>query len=75
MEVIAEAQPLSHTCQFSLSSNMCTVDLSAADHDIGIEASADLSTADLFVTAVTRDWKSLVTSRLPLLHHFNYVYC
>ena len=53
MEVIAEAQPLSHACQFFIVSNMCTVDLSAADHDIGIEASADLTAADLFVTGET----------------------
>ena len=65
VEVIADVQPLSHTCQFFIVSNMCTVDLSAANHDLGIEASADLSTANLFVTAVTVDWKSLATSRLP----------
>ena len=77
MEVIADKQPLSHACQFFIVSNMCTVDLSAADHDhdIGIETSGDLCTADLFVTAVTRDWKSLATSRLPRLHRFKYVYC
>ena len=75
MEVIADVQNLSHACQFFIISNICTVDLSAADHDIGIEASACLSTADLFVLAVTSDWKSLATSRLPLLHHFKYVYC
>ena len=75
MEVIADVQPLSHACQFFIISNMCTVDPSAADHDIEIEASADLSTADLFVTAVTCDWKSLATSHLPLLHRFKYVYC
>ena len=75
MEAIADMQPLSHACQFFIVSNMCTVDLSAADHDIGIKASADLSTADLFVTTVARDWKSLATSRLPLLHRFKYVYC
>ena len=75
VEVIAEVQHLSHACQFFIVSNMCTVDLSAADHDIGIEASADLSTADLFVTAVTRDWKSLATPRLKLLHRFKYVNC
>ena len=70
MEVIADVQPLSHACQFSIVSNMCTVNLSVADYYIGIEASADL-----FVTAVTHDWKSLATSRLPLLHCFKYVYC
>ena len=75
MEVIADVQPLSHACQFFIISNICTVDLSAAHHDIGIEASACMSTADLFVLAVTRDWKSLATSRLPLLHRFKYVYC
>ena len=77
MEVIADVQPLSHACQFFIVSNMCTVDLSAADHDhdIGIETSADLCTADLFVRAVTRNWKSLATSRLPRLHRFKYVYC
>ena len=47
MEVIADVQPLCHPCQFFIILNMSTVDLSAAD---------------LFVTAVTRDWKSLATS-------------